>query len=205
MELINYLDSSFNYKKLRKSRKKRNLSISEVAEKTGIPSATLQKYEAGIIKKIPLETLKKICNLYGTDYECYYGLTNFLLFKNLSGILISLFYEIPIPIYTKLILGDIFEKLEVSEKENLKNFIEFSQNKYIKDVLYKSLTKEEQEKYEDFLVISKTVLKTNEIFNLIDEEKQDVEKLLFIIFLFHKIRKKNKEKIINFEELEKIN
>lgn len=59
MELIEYLDATFNYRKLRRSRKKRNLSIAEVAKKTGIPAATLQKYESGIIKKIPLETLKK--------------------------------------------------------------------------------------------------------------------------------------------------
>ena len=35
-----------NYKKLRQTRKSKNLSILEVSEKTGIPAATLQKYES---------------------------------------------------------------------------------------------------------------------------------------------------------------
>ena len=53
-----------NYKKLRQTRKSKDLSIMEVSEKTGIPAATLQKYESGIIKKVPLDLLKKICKLY---------------------------------------------------------------------------------------------------------------------------------------------
>ena len=48
-----------NYKKLRQTRKSKDLSILEVSEKTGIPAATLQKYETGLIKKIPLDLLKK--------------------------------------------------------------------------------------------------------------------------------------------------
>lgn len=40
-----------NYKKLRKIRKEKGLSITKVAEKINIPAATLQKYETGLIKK----------------------------------------------------------------------------------------------------------------------------------------------------------
>ena len=86
MELVEYLESTFNHKKLRNSRKRRNLSIAEVSEKTGIPAATLQKYESGIIKKIPLETLKKISDVYGTDYGSYYGWTCFPLYGTFSGL-----------------------------------------------------------------------------------------------------------------------
>lgn len=66
----------FNNEKLKKSRKKRKLSIKEVAEKIDVPVTTLQKYESGSIKKIPLDKLKKyviymkliiICILGGQD------------------------------------------------------------------------------------------------------------------------------------------
>lgn len=49
-----------NYRKLKNSRKKRKLSLDEVSKNTGIPTRTLQKYETGEIKKIPLEVIKKM-------------------------------------------------------------------------------------------------------------------------------------------------
>lgn len=48
-----------NYKKLRKIRKEKGLSITKVAKEINIPAATFQKYETGLIKKIPLNLLKK--------------------------------------------------------------------------------------------------------------------------------------------------
>ena len=201
--LLDFFENTINYKKLKESRLKRKLSLAEVSTRTGIPTTTLQRYEGGVTKRVPLESIKKLCELYGTDYRLYYIWTLFPFYKNLSGILISLFYKMPIPIYTKSILGDFFKELEVVGK--IKVFARFSQNKDIKGVLYKLLTKEEQEEYDNFLAISKTILKTDKIFGFLDEEKKDVERLLFIIFLFHKIRKKNKEKIIDFEEIETLN
>lgn len=198
--LLDFFEKTINYKKLKKSRKERKLSLAEVSTKTGIPTTTLQRYEDGVTKNVPLEAIKKLCKLYKTDYAAYYNWTTFPLFKNLSGILIGLFNKVPIPIYTKPILGDIFEKLEITGE--MKIFAKFSQEEDVKNSLYKTLTKEEQQKYDDFELISKTILKTNEIFALNEEERKEVEKLLFITFLFHKIRKKNKEKVINFEEVE---
>lgn len=57
MKLIDFFEVTFNYEKLRKSRRKRGMSIAEVAKQAGIPAPTLQKYESGIIRKIPLEIL----------------------------------------------------------------------------------------------------------------------------------------------------
>ena len=70
----------------------------------------------------------------------------------------------------------------------------------IKKIIYNSLAKEEQEEYDNFLLISKILLKTNKILN--EKEQNEVDKLLFATFMLHKIREKNKEKIINFEEAE---
>ena len=61
----------FNNEKLRFSRKKRKLFIKQVAEMVEIPYTALQKYESGAIKKIPLDMLKKLCDIYGTDYYMY--------------------------------------------------------------------------------------------------------------------------------------
>ena len=38
MDLIDYIEFKFDYKKLRQTRKNKNLSIAEVSEKTGIPA-----------------------------------------------------------------------------------------------------------------------------------------------------------------------
>lgn len=72
-----------NYKKLRQTRKSKDLSILEVSEKTGIPAATLQKYESGIIKKVPLDLLKKICKLYKKIINYILGGQKSLLFRKL--------------------------------------------------------------------------------------------------------------------------
>ncbi|WP_353889851.1 helix-turn-helix transcriptional regulator, partial [uncultured Fusobacterium sp.] len=50
MNLSKTIEDNFNNKKLREIRLKKNLSINEVAEKTGIPSAKIQRYEAGTTK-----------------------------------------------------------------------------------------------------------------------------------------------------------
>ena len=57
--LLEFLENSFDNKKLKKSRLKRKLSLAEVADKTGIPTTTLQRYEDGVTKKVPFEAIKK--------------------------------------------------------------------------------------------------------------------------------------------------
>lgn len=197
---LDFFNSKVNHKKLKNSRLKRNLSLSEVSEKSGIPFTTLKRYEEGNTDKIPFEAIKKLSAIYGTDYNSYYVWTAFPLFGSLSGLLISLFYGISIPVaYTGTILGSIFGILgmvtgkKIFEKTSLKK-------DNIKDIIYNSLTTEEQKEYDDFFLISKTLLKTDNI--LANDEKEEMDKLLFTTFMMHQIRKKNKKKIINFEEAE---
>ena len=59
--LLEFFESTFNYRKLKRSRVKRKLTLAQVSAKTGIPTATLQRYEDGITKKVPLEAIKKLC------------------------------------------------------------------------------------------------------------------------------------------------
>ena len=198
--LLDFFENNVNYKKLKKSRLKRNIALNEVAIRTGIPYSTLKHYEDGDIKKIPFEAVKKICEVYGTDYDAYYAWTTFPLFGSLSGILISLFFGISVPIaYTGSVLGSILGVLGMLGGKKL--FESYSIKKEnIKKIIYNSLAKEEQEEYDNFLLISKTLLKTNKILN--EKEQNEVDKLLFATFMLHKIREKNKEKIIDFEEAE---
>ena len=55
---------------IKKYRKKQNMTLKELAEKIELTEATVQKYEAGNIKKIDVEMLKKISdalNVQPTD------------------------------------------------------------------------------------------------------------------------------------------
>ena len=198
--LLDFFENTVNSSKLKKSRIKRKITLNEVSAKTGIPYTTLKRYEDGETKKIPFEAVKKISEVYGTDYDAYYAWTTFPLFGSLSGILISLFFGISVPIaYTGSVLGSILGVLGMLGGKKL--FESYSIKKEnIKKIIYNSLAKEEQEEYDNFLLISKTLLKTNKILN--EKEQNEVDKLLFATFMLHKIREKNKERIINFEEAE---
>lgn len=57
--LLDFFENNVNNKKLKKSRLKRKLSLSEISERTGIPFTTLKRYEDGDTKKIPFEAVKK--------------------------------------------------------------------------------------------------------------------------------------------------
>ena len=80
---------NLNNEKLRLSRKKRRYRMEEVSKNPGIPIRTLQKYETGEIKKIPLEVVKKISEFYGTDYYMYFWWTKF---NSLSDIILHFIY-----------------------------------------------------------------------------------------------------------------
>lgn len=47
---------------IKKCRKEKGLTLKELADKIGLTEATVQKYEAGNIKKIDVEMLKKIAD-----------------------------------------------------------------------------------------------------------------------------------------------
>lgn len=54
---------------IKKYRKEKDLTLRELAEKIGLTEATVQKYEAGNIKKIDVEMLKKISDALGVAPE----------------------------------------------------------------------------------------------------------------------------------------
>ena len=191
MELIDYLDSTFNYKKLRKSRKKRNLSIAEVAEKVGIPAPTLQKYESGVIKKIPLEALKKISNLYGTDYECYYGWTSFPLFGSFSGLILSFLYGFSLNSISQGVnLGFI---LGVIGMKGADKYFQLKKGEQRFRALYDKLTDDEKKYYNRFKNTVANILNSEDYFSE-DELKQE-EIVLLSYFYSHKLKKEYMDKI----------
>lgn len=183
MNLVELFDSTFNYKKLKNSRKKRKLSLEEVSKNTGISIRTLQKYETGAIKKIPLEALQKICNYYGTDYYYYYGWTKFPLFGTFSGIILS--YLIGIPLTTSISVGYLAGVFGINIS---KKYFESKKEKDNIEELYNSLTLDEQKEYDKLRTIVNTYLGSDEIFSV--EELKKEELYLFSYFLAHKLKKK---------------
>ena len=183
MDLAELFDSTFNYKKLKNSRKKRKLSLEDVSRNTGIPVRTLQKYETGGIKKIPLEALQKICSYYGTDYYYYYGWTKFPLFGTFSGIVLS--YLVGIPLTTSVSVGYLAGVFGINI---LKKYFEIKKEKDNIKELYNSLTLDEQKEYDKLRTIVNTYLGSYDVFTT--EELKKEELYLFSYFLAHKLKKK---------------
>ena len=137
--LLDFLDNTFNHKKLKKSRLKRKLTLAEVSEKTGIPVATLQRYEDGLTKKIPLDSIKKICEVYNTDYNFYYVWTTLPFFTTLSGALISLFYGLPFTsIHHGTTIGGFLGLTSMIGIEKIYKKLKLKENSY-KGIIYDSL------------------------------------------------------------------
>lgn len=175
-----------NYKKLRQTRKSKDLSIMEVSEKTGIPAATLQKYESGIIKKVPLDLLKKICKLYKKNYKLYSWWTE------ISSISEIIFYFLSNPNFF-IKENELFKMLKIEE------YFEVSDPSNALSCLYNKLTQEEKEEYLNFKVLSNTYLKVNKHFKNNELEADEIS--LFCFFYANKIKI---EKNINLDILKKI-
>lgn len=54
-------------KRLKECRELRGLSYQELADKTSVAKSTIQRYEKGFIKKVPVETVKIIANALNVD------------------------------------------------------------------------------------------------------------------------------------------
>lgn len=198
--LLEFLESTFNYRKLKKSRLKRKFTLAEVSNKTGIPTATLQRYEEGVTRKVPFKAIKKICELYKTNYNYYYAWINFPLFGTLGGMLTSLFFDMSInSLYNGTAIGALLGLTSAVGTEKI--FAKLTKEKQNpKKIMYNLLEKEEKKKYKNFKTIATTYLETDEIID--DIEKEQVDNLLFAVFMMHHIRKYEKRKEIDFEEVE---
>ena len=169
---------NFDNEKLKKSRKKRKLTLEKVSKNTGIPLRTLQKYEAGDIKKIPLDKLKKISEFYGTDYYMY---SWWIRFNSLSEIIL---YFIYFPEYFKE-NSKLFEILGITEYFDLDNTRD---NTYIS--LYNKLSEKEKEEYQRFKIVVSNTLKSDKYFKNDELEKENI--FLFSYFFAHKIKREKK-------------
>ena len=198
--LLEFLESTFNYRKLKNSRLKRKLTLAEVSDKTGIPPATLQRYEEGVTRKVPLKAIKKICELYKTNYNYYYAWINFPLFGTLGGMLTSLFFDMSInSLYNGTAIGALLGLTSAVGTEKI--FAKLTKEKQNpKKIMYNLLEKEDKKKYKNFKTIATTHLETDEIID--DIEKEEIDNLLFAVFMMHHIRKYEKRKEIDFEEVE---
>lgn len=184
MELREYINETFNFEKLRKSRKKRGLSITEVAQKIGIPIATLQKYESGTTKRIPLEVLKKICDVYGTDYRYYFGWTSFPLIGTFSGLAMSFLYGISL---NNSVMGiSIGYLLGVLGLQGAVKYFENTEEDKFEN-LYNQLTEKEKKDYERFKKIVNLHLNSEDFFTKEELKKEEVYLLAY--FFGHKLKK----------------
>ena len=147
-----------------------------------------------------MEAIKKLCELYKTNYNCYYVWINFPLFGTLGGMLISLFFDMSInSLQNGTAIGALLGLTSAVGTEKI--FAKLSKEKQNpKKIMYNLLTKEEKKKYKNFKIIATTYLGTDEIID--DIEKEQVDNLLFAVFMMHHIRKYEKRKEIDFEEVE---
>lgn len=171
-----------NYKKLKTVRKERKFSLVEVAKIVGVTEVTLSRYESGIIKKLKLETFKKICDLYEINYELYKRQINF------SSVSSFLNFILTSPELIKDYIA-ILSFLKINTY-----FVTLNSEKNLK-ALFNSLTEDEKNNFLKFKQINDILLNSNEIFSEKDILKKDI--MLFSYFYEHKLRKeiKNLDKI----------
>ena len=69
-----YLSSNLN-DRIKEMRKRKGLTLLEVAEYLGVQEATVQRYESGNIKNLKIETISKLAVLFGCDPQYLVGWT----------------------------------------------------------------------------------------------------------------------------------
>ncbi len=176
-----FLNNSYSGIKLKETRKNLNLTLDQLANKINVPASTLQKYEAGIIKKIPREIVLKLCELSNEKEDKFLNFSSIKLYNSLLPVLACCLDGME---FHKLNLSDnYYEKLGI-DRETLKKVSELREVEQRENLL----TKEEQREYKRFLKLVEIVLdmKKDEIK---DKEYQDI---LFSLFFFHQLRKKSK-------------
>lgn len=172
-----------NYEKLKKIRKTRKLTLREVEEILKIPAPTIQKYETGRTKRVAIEVLKKLCDIYGTDYYMYFWWTKF---TSLSDIILHFIY----------FPEDFSEDRKLFEILDITEYFDFDTKAGTYISLYNKLTEEEKEDFYRFKNVVLNTLKSDKYFTDDELEKEDV--YLFCYFFAHKIKR---EKQINLEIL----
>lgn len=198
--LLDFFENTINYKKLKRSRRRRKLSVREVAEETGIPVATLQRYEDGITKRVPSEAEQQLAKLYGTDYRCYYGWSTFPLFGRISGILLSLFYGLSIEtIYNGTVLGALIGYTGMVGAERIFKKLKENKNSEVsnKTIIYNQLTEDQKKEYERYKRTCSGFMDTDNILD--DFEKEENDNLLFASYMLHILRKESKKNSLKLD------
>lgn len=166
-----------NYKKLKMTRRKLKLSLAKASEETGIPPATLQRYEEGITHKISLEILKRLSEYYGTDYYMYFWWTRF---TSLSDIILHFIY----------FPEDFSEDRKLFEILDITEYFDFDTKAGTYISLYNKLTEEEKEDFYRFKNVVINTLKSDKYFTNDELEKEDI--FLFCYFFAHKVKREKK-------------
>ena len=176
-----FLNNSYSGNKLKEARKNLNLTLDQLADKINVPASTIQKYEAGLIKKIPREVVLKLCELSNKKEDKFLNFSSIKLYNSLLPVLVCCLDGME---FHKLNLSDdYYEKLGI-DRETLKKVSELREVEQSENLL----TKEEQREYKRFLKLVEIVLDM-EKDEIKDKEYQDI---LFSLFFFHQLRKKSK-------------
>ena len=178
-ELYDFLNSSYYGEKIKEDRKKNKLTLAEARERTGIPTATLQRYEDGRTKKIPKEAIQKFCKLYNEDESIFSSVSYIEFFNSLFPVISLTLFGME---FHKLNLSDdYYEKLGI-DRNTLKKLSELRKL----DQRKKLLTKEEKIEYEKFVKLAEILLDIKEVYH---KEYQDI---LFSTFFFITLKKREK-------------
>ena len=90
------------HEKIKELRKKKNLTLLEVAEFLGVKEATAQRYESGSIKNIKHETVFKLAELFDCDPQYLIGwgggssgACNYMSITDDEKMLLDMFRRVP--------------------------------------------------------------------------------------------------------------
>lgn len=187
MGFIELIEKNFNNTRLKKARLKANLTLADVHEKTGISETTLFRYENGITKKVPIESVKKLATLYQINYIWLYGWTSFSLFSSIAGITLSTLYGISFKrLFSESNPNDIFSSTNV---QVLYKYFDKINTTNPNQSLYEQLTNDEKIEYNTLKNMIYLVLKTKEDFS--EEEIETDEAFILAYYFAHKIKRES--------------
>lgn len=113
--LYKFLNNYFDYTLLKKLRKNKGLTITNVSEKSKIPFTTLKRYEEGNTKNIPQKNIELLTKFYEKPVDYFAPINRLPLFNTVHG----------------KFLFDLYG-LKISERDFTEEYKLFKEKEYIK-------------------------------------------------------------------------
>lgn len=123
--------------RIKQRRAELNLSLQDVADMTGLSKSTLQRYESGYIRNIPLQKLGVLADALQTNPDFILGLTNSPDTRIATQVDIDHFGEKEPPEgwgYTddEIDIIEKFKRLPLDDRNLIQKMIDYCFNRFIK-------------------------------------------------------------------------